>query len=125
MFSVKGSESWNMGQTFGETLREIRRSKNISQRELAERVSVDFSYISKVENDRIPPPSADTVEKFCTVLEIPSEMLLSLTGKITTEAKQMLSTSEAAQQFVKHAQNMKLSDDEWQKLTKSLKSLRK
>lgn len=114
-----------MGQTFGETLREIRRGKSISQRELAEKVAVDFSYISKVENDRIPTPSADTIERICTVLEVPSETLLSLTGKITSEAKQMLSTSEAAQKFVKHAQTMNLTDDEWQRLTKSLKSLRK
>lgn len=115
----------NMGQTFGETLREIRRARNISQRELAEKVSVDFSYISKVENDRIPTPSADTVERICTVLGVNSETLLSLSGKMTSEATQMLSTSEAAQKFVKHAQTMSLTDDEWLRLTKSLKSLRK
>lgn len=114
-----------MGQTFGETLREIRRTKNVSQRELAEQVSVDFSYISKVENDRIPPPSAGTIEKISAALGVPPETLLSLTGKITSETKQMLSTSEAAQKFVKHAQTMNLTDDEWQKLTRSLKSLRK
>lgn len=115
----------NMGQTFGETLREVRRARNISQRELAEKVSVDFSYISKVENDRIPTPSADTVERICTVLGVPSETLLSLSGKITSEATQMLSKSAAAQKFVKHAQTMSLTDDDWMRLTKSLKSLRK
>ena len=47
-----------MAKTFGQSLRELRSSKIVSQRELAEKVGVDFSYISKVENDRLPPPAA-------------------------------------------------------------------
>ena len=43
-----------MEQTFGQYLREQRRRAGMSQRELASRVSVDFSYISKLENDRLP-----------------------------------------------------------------------
>jgi HTH-type transcriptional regulator, competence development regulator len=114
----------NMSKTFGETLREQRRLKNISQRELAEKVGVDFSYISKVENDRLPPPSADTIVKICKILEIESDILLALTGKIPSETKQMLSSSIEAQKFIKQAQEMNLSDDEWQTLTKGLKRLR-
>jgi hypothetical protein len=54
----------------------------------------------------MPPPAADTIERICEVLEVPSSKLLSLTGKITTDATQMFSSSEAAQKFVKHAQEM-------------------
>ncbi|MCB0594832.1 MAG: helix-turn-helix transcriptional regulator, partial [Phaeodactylibacter sp.] len=47
-----------MENTFGPLLKEVRRSKQVSQRELAERVGVDFSYISKIENNRLAPPAA-------------------------------------------------------------------
>ena len=57
-----------MAKTFGHNLRELRRSKDVSQRELAEKVGVDFSYISKLENDRLPPPAADTIVKIAKSL---------------------------------------------------------
>jgi predicted transcriptional regulator len=40
-----------MENQFGDALREKRRVAGVSQRELADRVNVDFSYISKVETD--------------------------------------------------------------------------
>ena len=52
-----------MDMTFGQLLRELRRAKGVNQRDLASKVGVDFSYISKLENDRLPPPAADTVVK--------------------------------------------------------------
>ena len=113
-----------MNQTFGERLRELRKAKKLSQRELADRVGVDFSYISKVENDRLPPPAGDTIVKICGILEVESNTLLALTGKIPSNTKQMLSSSVEAQKFIKHAQEMSLTEDEWQKLTKGLRRLR-
>ena len=44
-----------MSTLFGQTLRELRRSKKVTQRDLATRVGVDFSYISKVENEPLTP----------------------------------------------------------------------
>jgi transcriptional regulator with XRE-family HTH domain len=51
-----------MENQFGDALREKRRVAGVSQRELADRVNVDFSYISKVETGRLPPPSADKIQ---------------------------------------------------------------
>lgn len=114
-----------MSQTFGEKLKELRKAKKISQRELADKVGVDFSYISKVENDRIPPPAADTVVKISEILEVESNILLALTGKIPSNTKKMLSSSVEAQNFIKNAQEMSLTEDEWNKMTRGLKRLRK
>jgi len=41
------------------------RKAAISQRDLAA-AGLDFSYISKLENDRIPSSAADTVVAICT-----------------------------------------------------------
>lgn len=113
-----------MAKTFGQTLRELRRSKSVSQREMAEKVGVDFSYISKVENDRLPPPAADTIVKICKVLDVPPHELLASTGKMPTDIKERLSASTAAQEFVHQAHDMDLTDDEWKTLTKRLRRLR-
>ena len=111
-------------KTFGQTLKEIRRSKSITQRELATAVGVDFSYISKVENDRMPPPAADTIVKICEKLDVPPDTLLAITGKLPTPIKEAIGENPAAQQFLREAQTMTLTDDEWGTLTQQLKKLR-
>lgn len=114
-----------MSTSFGQTLKELRRSKTVTQRDLAARVGVDFSYISKVENDRLPPPSADTIVKICEVLSVPTDHLLSMTGKVPTPVQKMVGESSAAQQFMQQAHNLNLSEEDWKKLTQNLKQLRK
>jgi transcriptional regulator with XRE-family HTH domain len=113
-----------MANTFGQNLRELRRSKGMSQRELAKRVGVDFSYISKVENDRLPPPAADTIVRICKALSVPPDELLAMTGKMPSQVKEMIGTSSAALQFMREAQAMNLKDEEWERLTHGLKRLR-
>lgn len=111
-------------KTFGQTLKEIRRSKGVTQRQLAAAVGVDFSYISKVENDRMPPPAADTIVKICEKLDVSPDELLAMTGKMPTPVKEAISENPAAQQFLREAQTMTLTDKEWGDLRKQLKKLR-
>lgn len=113
-----------MKMTFGQVLKQIRREKRVSQRELANGVGVDFSYISKIENDRLPPPSADTIMKICKILDVPSEVLLAQSGKVSSGIKEVISSSEEAIRFLQQAQKMGLSDDDWRRLSSALKKLR-
>jgi transcriptional regulator with XRE-family HTH domain len=113
-----------MEQTFGMKLQAIRREKGINQRDLAQRVGVDFSYISKVENDRLPPPAAETIEKICKELGVPTDELMGLTDKLPTDLRQLLIKSRSARDFMREAQQMHLSDSEWQKMANRLKRLR-
>lgn len=113
-----------MDSQFGDAIRNYRRAANISQRQLAQRIGVDFSYISKIENGKLPPPAADTIVDICKVLNIPSEELLALTGKLPTNIQENVSTRKAAQTFLREAQKMNLSDEEWDQITHSLKKLR-
>ena len=46
-----------MENQFGEALREKRHAAGLSQRELADKIKVDFSYISKVENGHLRLPT--------------------------------------------------------------------
>lgn len=113
-----------MANELGIALREYRRAAGISQRELAQKAGLDFSYISKIENGRIPPPSADTMVLICKILGVKSEELLALTGKLPSEIQTNISSSRAAQVFLREAQSMQLSDEEWSEVTRSLKSMR-
>lgn len=113
-----------MPKTFGETLREIRRGKRISLTELAEKVGVHFTYISKVETNILPPPAADTIVKICDVLEIPPDELLVMTGKMPTPIKQIIRENPKALHFLREALEIKPSDEEWTELTLQLKRLR-
>ncbi len=113
-----------MSETFGQILKQLRRSKSVSQRDLAFQVGVDFSYISKIENDRLPPPSANTIEKICDVLEIPHEILLSNSGKVSDEIKSMITSSPEVVQFLKEVKALNLSGSDWKKLSTQLKQFK-
>jgi transcriptional regulator with XRE-family HTH domain len=112
-----------MNETFGQLLKEIRRDKNVSQRELALSVGVDYSYISKIENDRLPPPAAETILKIAARLKVPHEILLANSGKVSNDLKEVISNPEAIR-FLNEVKQMNLSDTEWQSLQQQLKSLR-
>jgi len=113
-----------MDQTFGQLLKAIRREKGISQRDLADKVGIDFSYISKVENDRMAPPSADTIQKMCGVLEVSTEILLSKSGKLTGELSDAITSSPSAIKFMNEIKDMRLTDHEWDRMITNLKKLR-
>jgi transcriptional regulator with XRE-family HTH domain len=112
-------------RTFGELLRERRRQAGITQRQLAERAGVDFSYISKLENDRLGPPSADTVVKLSQILGTPAEELLTLVGKLPSDVQDQLGASAGAQEFLRTVQQLALSDEEWRQLATTVRGFRK
>ena len=73
--------------TFGQRLRELRKAKNLTQRELAERVaarlrkegrSFDFTYLSKIEKDRTEPPSVTLITELARVLDADPNELITL-----------------------------------------------
>lgn len=73
-------------QTFGKRLREARRNKGFSQRDLAGLVDVDYTYLSKLENDRADyPPKDDVIRALAHHLELDAEELSYLAGRITAE----------------------------------------
>jgi transcriptional regulator with XRE-family HTH domain len=111
-------------ESFGQKLRALRRFAGLTQRELAERVNVNFSYISKLENDRLPPPAADTTLRICDALGVAPYELLAASGKMPSEIQESIGSSPEAIQFLRSAQAMELSEAEWRRLNEQLKRLR-
>jgi len=80
--------------SFGKTLQAIRRRKGKTQREIANLISMDYSYYSKLENDRLDSkPTRETVDKISVALECndeeKNELLLSA-GRTSEEFEQVV-----------------------------------
>jgi transcriptional regulator with XRE-family HTH domain len=108
---------------FGTVLREKRRVSGLSQRQLAEKVGVDFSYISKLENGRLPAPAAETVGRLAEVLDCPVEELLSAAKKMPADLNDSVG-QPAALRFLQEASRLRLSKEEWEQLLGKLHGLR-
>lgn len=75
-----------MNQTFGQLIRQARKAKELSQRELAKLVGVNYTYLSKLENDHAgTPPSEEVIERLAHCLQLPARELVYLAGRITPE----------------------------------------
>jgi transcriptional regulator with XRE-family HTH domain len=76
--------------TFGERVRELRKGKNLTLRELAAKLKVNFTYLSKIENQKLSfgeYPSEDLIRKLAKVLDGDVDELLLLAQKIPEDIK--------------------------------------
>ena len=70
---------------FGEEIRRLRRSKGMSLRELAADVGVGFTYLSKIENNKLDFadwPSENLIERLADALGMPCDELMLLAERI-------------------------------------------
>lgn len=75
---------------FSEKLRELRRAKNLSQRALAAKVGVDFTYLSKIENEKLDfaqYPGEELIVRLADALDTNPDELLILAEKIPPNIK--------------------------------------
>ncbi len=80
-----------MGQTFGKLIRQARKDKGYSQRELAKLVELDFTYLSKLENDRAEyPPKEEVIRVLAGNLGLDAEELIFLAGRIPQQDEDFL-----------------------------------
>ncbi len=106
--------------SLGHKLRELRHKVGITQHDLAEQVGVDDSYISKIENDRLPyPPSGETLRLLARVLQTNPLELLSLADRTPKEFAGF-SSSPDAYEFFETAARYDLRKSDWQALKQVL-----
>lgn len=75
--------------SFGKTLQRIRRDKGMTQREVAHIIEMDYSYFSRLENDRFDSkPTRETIDKIAEGLKCTEDErgeLLAAAGRIDEE----------------------------------------
>lgn len=80
-----------MEQSFGKLIRKARKDKGFSQRELAKLLSVDFTYLSKLENDRADyPPKEEVIRSLARNLDLDEEELIVLAGRLPHQYEDFL-----------------------------------
>jgi len=84
-------------QEFGTRLRELRRQAGMTQKELAGKVGIDFTYLSKIENGVMPPPSEKVILKLVEVLNADKDELITLAGRVPADIAKLLSDRGALQ----------------------------
>lgn len=66
--------------SFGHTIRWRRESRRIGLRALARATRLSPSYLSRIERNRVPPPSADAIGRLAEALNADAEDLLAAAG---------------------------------------------
>ena len=84
-----------MGKQFGPYIRDQREKlllgdKKYSLRQVAERIGVEPSYLSKVERGEQPPPSEAKIILLAKELELDADVLLALAGKISNDLQEVI-----------------------------------
>ena len=59
-------------------------------RQVAKRVGVEPAYLSKVERDRVSPPSEATIRKIALDLGEDPDLLLATAGKISSDLREII-----------------------------------
>jgi HTH-type transcriptional regulator, competence development regulator len=84
-------------EKFGVKLRELRKQVGMTQRELAERVNIDFTYLSKIENGVMPPPSEKVILQLAEALNADKDELIILAGRVPSDIAEVLKNGETLQ----------------------------
>ncbi|MDC0834945.1 XRE family transcriptional regulator [Leptolyngbya valderiana BDU 20041] len=80
-----------MEESFGTVIRRARTDLGLSQRELAKMLRVDFTYLSKLENDRADyAAKEDVIRSIAQHLELDEESLVFLAGRTPQRYEQFL-----------------------------------
>jgi transcriptional regulator with XRE-family HTH domain len=81
----------DVNKQFGQLIRDARKAKGYSQRELAVLVKLDFTYLSKLENDRADySPKEDVIRNLAAQLGLDPDELVFLAGRIPERDEQLL-----------------------------------
>ena len=101
--------------TFGQRLRQIRKDRGLTLRQLAGEVGVDFTYLSKIENERVTyTPAVETIRDLAEILKVDCLELLRLANKLPKELE-LLNANAQARRFFDRASQV-ASPDDWDAL---------
>lgn len=78
---------------FGEKLRELRRNRKLTLKQVSEKSGIDLTYLSKIENNKTGTPEEETIKKLFDALTLDNsdkEDLLSLANQHPSDLKEVI-----------------------------------
>jgi transcriptional regulator with XRE-family HTH domain len=100
----------------------LRKAKGLSQKELAQRVHIDFTYLSKIETGSADPPAEDTIRDLADVLRADADKLILLAGKVPKDLGEVVTGSRAVPTLLRAMRDKEFTEED---LEKCLRMLRK
>ena len=81
--------------SFGQFIRRQREAlrqqdARYSVRQVAQRIGIQPSYLSKVERGEVAPPSEATISKLAMELDEDSDVLLAMAGKVSSDLQSVI-----------------------------------
>lgn len=112
---------------FGQRVRELREAKRkndpaFSLRRFAESIGISAAFLSKVEMGEAVPPKAENIIKMAEHLNVNSDELLALAGKVDPILPEIIREQPKMADFLRTAREAKLTDDQLERLTRKLKA---
>ena len=101
---------------FGRRLRDLRKQKNVSQRDLATQVGIDFTYLSKIEGGRSAPPIEEVIRRISQEFDADEDELINLAGKVPKDLKAVLEESPQAVELLRVLSERKLPNETYRRM---------
>src|SRR6476661_5276927 len=76
--------------SFGALVRREREVKEIGLREMAKKIGVSPTYLSKIERDEFPPPAEDKVRKIATIIGCDADELLARADRVSSDLSEII-----------------------------------
>jgi transcriptional regulator with XRE-family HTH domain len=77
-------------EKFGAFIRGKREAKEIGLREMAKRIGVSPTYLSKVERDEFAPPTEEKVRRIAGILGSDADELLARAGRVASDLTEII-----------------------------------
>jgi HTH-type transcriptional regulator, competence development regulator len=74
-------------KSFGALVRHEREAKEIGLREMAKKIGVSPTYLSKIERDEFDPPAEDKVRRIAEIIGRDPDELLALAGRVSSDPR--------------------------------------
>ncbi len=75
---------------FGAYVRQEREDRKIGLREMAKKIGISPTYLSKFERDEFLPPAEDKVKAIAEILDLDVDELLVLAGKVSSDLTEII-----------------------------------
>jgi transcriptional regulator with XRE-family HTH domain len=77
-------------KSFGALVRREREAKEIGLREMAKKIGVSPTYLSKIERGDFDPPAEDKVRRIAEIIGHDPDELLALAGRVSTDLTKII-----------------------------------
>jgi transcriptional regulator with XRE-family HTH domain len=116
------------GVKFGQYLKLLRESRDITLRELSRQTGMSAPYLSDVENDRTQPLTKERLETVLRVLQLSEEeqnQLFDLAGRerneVAADLPEYIMDNDYVTAALRTARDLKAGEEEWQRFVDELK----